>query len=48
MVMGMFGQTKKDPKERVRELKKKLRHESNGVRRQMNRMEMEEEKVWFS
>lgn len=47
MVMGVFGQTKKDPKERVRELKKKMRHESNGIRRQMNRMQMEEEKVCF-
>lgn len=45
--MGVFGQTKKDPKERVRELKKKMRHESNGIRRQMNRMQMEEEKVRF-
>lgn len=45
IVNGMFGQTKKDPKERVRELKKKLRHESNGLKRQINRISIEEEKV---
>ncbi|KAI6196802.1 hypothetical protein M3Y94_01152100 [Aphelenchoides besseyi] len=42
---GIFGQNKKDPKERVRELQRKLRHEINGIKRQINRMDMEEEKV---
>ncbi|KAI6172000.1 hypothetical protein M3Y98_00924300 [Aphelenchoides besseyi] len=42
---GIFGQNKKDPKERVRELQRKLRHEINGIKRQINRMDMEEEKA---
>ncbi|KAF1647830.1 UNVERIFIED_CONTAM: Charged multivesicular body protein 3, partial [Eudyptes robustus] len=43
--MGIFGQTKKDPKEKVRELQKKLRHEISGIKRQIHRIEVEENKV---
>ncbi|KAI6242862.1 hypothetical protein M3Y99_00194900 [Aphelenchoides fujianensis] len=45
LVTGIFGQNKKDPKDRIRELQRKLRHETNGIKRQINRMDMEEEKV---
>jgi hypothetical protein len=44
-LMGMFGRTKKDPKEVVRELRKKLRHESNQLKRNINRIQLEEDKV---
>ncbi|CAD5213007.1 unnamed protein product [Bursaphelenchus okinawaensis] len=43
--MGIFGQTKKDPKEKVRELQKKMRHEISSIKRQIHRIEIEENKV---
>uniref|UniRef100_A0A914C3C2 Charged multivesicular body protein 3 n=1 Tax=Acrobeloides nanus TaxID=290746 RepID=A0A914C3C2_9BILA len=43
--MGIFGQTKKDPKDQVRELQRKMRTETTGIQRQINAIEREEEKV---
>jgi charged multivesicular body protein 3 len=43
--MGIFGQTKKDPKDQVRELQRKMRTELTGIQRQINAIEREEEKV---
>lgn len=46
-MMGLFGHTKKDPKEQVRELQRKLRIEVNTLKRQINAIQREEEKVRF-
>ena len=44
--MGLFGQTKpRDPKETVREMKKKLRSEQRGIDRSINHIKREELKV---
>ena len=44
--MGLFGQTKqKDPKEQVREMKRKLRHEQRAIDRNINHIKREELKV---
>ncbi|KAI1720179.1 snf7 domain-containing protein [Ditylenchus destructor] len=44
-MMGLFGQTKTDPKEHVRELQRKMRREMNQLQRQIHSVEREEEKV---
>ena len=44
--MGLFGQTKpKDPRETVRELKKKMRNEQRAIDRNINHIKREELKV---
>lgn len=43
--MGLFGQTKVDPKEQVRELQRKLRRENQQLLRQIHSIQREEEKV---
>lgn len=44
-MMGLFGQTKVDPKEQVRSLQRKLRHENQQIQRQIHSIQREEEKV---
>uniref|UniRef100_A0A915DLH1 Uncharacterized protein n=1 Tax=Ditylenchus dipsaci TaxID=166011 RepID=A0A915DLH1_9BILA len=44
-MMGLFGKTKVDPKEQVRELQRKMRREMQALKRQINGIEREEEKV---
>lgn len=46
-MMGLFGQTKKDSKEQVRTLQRKLRTEMTTLKRQINAIQREEEKVNF-
>eukprot|EP00116_Pleurobrachia_bachei_P011268 sb/3471530/ len=44
--MGLFGKTQqKDPKEQVREMKRKLRHEQRAIDRNINHIKREELKV---
>ncbi|KAL3098440.1 hypothetical protein niasHS_003793 [Heterodera schachtii] len=44
-MMGLFGRTKVDPKEQVRELQRKLRLENSRLNRQIGAIQREEEKV---
>ena len=44
-MMGLFGQTKVDPKEQVRALQRKLRRENQQLLRQIHSIQREEEKV---
>lgn len=46
-MMGLFGQTKTDSKQQVRELQKKLRLEMVNIKRQIYAIQREEEKVNF-
>ena len=44
--MGLFGQTKpKDPRETIREMKRKMRSEQRGIDRNINHIKREELKV---
>jgi len=44
--MGLFGQTKpKDPRETIREMKRKMRSEQRGIDRNINQIKREEMKV---
>lgn len=43
-MMGLFGK-KKDPKEQVRELQRKLRQETRTLDRQVHGIQREEQKV---
>lgn len=46
--MGLFGKTRRDPKEQVREWTSKLRKEQNQLERQINQIKRQEEKVAVS
>ena len=44
--MGLFGQTKpKDPRETIREMKRRMRSEQRGIDRNINHIKREELKV---